>query len=95
MNAERKEVLTAIGRIWARVSIVVLLLVAFLMSIASLEASDPEAAAEVGDALAWTTIAGYNLSVLDPFLLGVVLWSLAPVGVLAVGLLRELEVIGA
>lgn len=94
MNADHKESLTAIGRLWARLSIVVLLLVTLLMSMAALEAGDAEIAAQVGDALAWTTIAGYHLTVLDPFVLGIVLWSLAPVGALGASLLRDIGVIG-
>lgn len=62
----------------ARVALINFLFIAIVMSLYAIEAAEPETAAELSSAMALGSVAGYSVSVFDPFAVVLVVWSFVP-----------------
>lgn len=86
MNTQISAGLRSVGRIFARVSIMVLLILSFFFSSVALHTAAPEASREIASIVVIASVGGVDLTVFDPFILAVVAWSIAP----ATSLVRDL-----
>lgn len=91
MNARITESVTAVGSVFARVSIMMLLVLTLFISLGALHAADPAASAEVARILSITSIGPVDITLIDPFIYAVVAWSIAPIWPLFADLVDEIR----
>ena len=81
----KREIMHAFGRTFGRYSVVMLLVIALVASLAAVTESDPEAGAEIAATVTVVTVYGADITVFDPFIIGAIAWSFAPVAVVVWG----------
>lgn len=81
----------ACRKIAVRVSIQVLIVLSLLFSMAAMAAADPEASAEVAEAIRLISLGPVDITVLDPFIVVLAVWSIAPIRPLVGELVDELR----
>lgn len=85
------EVFSACRKIAVRVSIQVLIVLSLMFSMAAMAAADPEASAEVAEVMRLVSLGPVDITVLDPFIVVLAVWSIAPIRPLVGELVDEIR----
>lgn len=79
MNGALAEVPRACRKVVVRVSIQALIVLSLMFSMAAMAAADPGAYAEVAEVMRLASLGPVDITLLDPFIVVLAVWSIAPI----------------
>lgn len=78
-KSRRAQIVYLLGRGVGRIALVNLIILAYVTAFAAFSAAEPSEAAEVAATLRAGVVFGYDVTLLDPIVIMVTAWSLAPI----------------